>query len=147
MRPRRRRRSRSFRWSSEAGPLRSGDGVDDFGMKAGEFLEVLAALLLEAFHDRRVLIAASLPLIQLAWLQDLGIVDTRDGARHLIAEIRICLPLNRAFGDRLHDGAGVGDGHLLAAVVAIRASDAAGVEQIHPETARNEPHQGAVALL
>src|SRR5206468_9407138 len=98
-----------WRLTTSLGERWSRNRVDDLGPQPREALQVGATLRLEALDDVAVLVAAALARIELAWLQDLLVVDPRDEDSHLVAEIGVGLPLDGALGDRLHCGARVGD--------------------------------------
>src|ERR1700694_1148302 len=123
------------------------DGADDLCAQAGKCRQVRAALGLEPIHERPALVGATLPLVELARLEDLRVVDTRKRHRDLVSEVRIPLPLDGAFGDGLHDCARVRDGYLLAALIVVGAADASGVEQVDLEVAAVHELQESIPLL
>src|SRR2546428_13265697 len=91
-----------WRLTTSLGERRSRNRVDDLGTQPWEALQVGATLRLEALHDVAVLVPPALPRVELAWLQDLLVVDPRDAGGHLVAEIGVGLPRDGALGDRLH---------------------------------------------
>src|SRR5437879_5182688 len=95
--------------------LASGNRLDDLGPQSRKALQVGAPLGLETLHDPGVFIAATLALVELAWLQDLRVIDAGNRHGHLVREVGIGLPFDGALGDRLNQRAGVRDGHLPAA--------------------------------
>ena len=61
-------------------------------------------------------------------------VDAGHPRGHLVAEVGVDLPLDRALGDALDDRRGVRDAHLLRALVASSAADPAGVHAGRPRS-------------
>src|SRR5579864_8875183 len=56
-------------------PARSGDCVDDLLAQARERGEILASLPLELLDERTIFVHTPLALVELAGLQDLGVVE------------------------------------------------------------------------
>ena len=61
-------------------PTRLADGLDDLLGELGELLQARDALGLQPLDDPRVLVAAALTLVEAARLQQLDVVDARDGS-------------------------------------------------------------------
>src|SRR6476619_7193883 len=123
-------------------------GLDDLGRQAGEGLEVCGPLGLEAGDAVGVLGLAPLRRVEPARLEDVdvGVVDPRDPPGDAVAEVGIGLPLDRPLGDPLHDGRGVRDQHLLGALVAVAAADAAGVQDVDVDRVQREQLEEAIPL-
>src|ERR1035441_366421 len=120
--------------------------LDDLGPKPLPAVQVGATIELQTLDRGPVLLETALALVEAAWLEDLDVVDAGDLDGDLVAEVRVGLPRDRPFGDRLDDGAGVGDGDLLAARVGVTASHPTGVEQEDLEVAGRQQFQEPVPL-
>src|SRR5437588_6077208 len=122
------------------------DGCDDLVREAGEVVEELGTLALQPRDVIQVLVETTGPLVQLARLQDLCVIDAGDGGSDEVTEVGVALPFDRSFGNPLHDRGGMLDPHFLRALVLVRSSDAAGVEQEHLQRMLVEQFEEAVAL-
>src|SRR5215475_13787550 len=92
---------RGTRTGMSACRSRSADGLDDRVVESCERGEVLRALLLDPRDHGVVFIQAALPLVELAWLQDLGVVDARQGFGDFVAEVLVGLPFDAVLDDGL----------------------------------------------
>src|SRR5439155_855475 len=105
------------------------DGLADVVGELREAVERGPALLDESVHDEAVVLAPALRVVETPRLEELLVVDARDGGRDLVTEIVVCRPRDRSLRDALHDGGRERDLHLLGAADVLAATDAPGVHQ------------------
>src|SRR5690606_13020044 len=91
----------------------SAPGLADTRVERGEPREVLRPLRLEPLDQRAVLVAAALPLVELARLEQLRIVEAREVLRDEVAEVGVLGPGDVAGDDAALDGRRVRDPDLL----------------------------------
>src|SRR5260370_8896042 len=110
---------------------RLADGLDDGLVETGERSQVLAAFPLEPGYHGLVLRHPPLALVQQARLEDLGVVDTWDRRRNLVAQAGIYPPGDGVFDDGLPDRGRMRNLDLLRSVVLVAAADPPGVDHEH----------------
>src|SRR3954447_23592872 len=96
----------------------SADRVDNLVGQRRILLQVLDALRLQGLDDLGVVVRAALRLVELLRPQHggVGLLDARDLGGHLVAEVRVVGPFDRALGDALDDRRRVLDAPLLGAL-------------------------------
>src|SRR2546428_14082151 len=112
------------------------DGGDDLRVEAGILLELGDALLLQPPDDAPVVVSPAAALVEPPGLKHLDVVDAGHPLRHLVTKVRVPVPADGSLGDRLHDGARILDGELLAVGGAFGPADAAGIHQVGLERPR-----------
>src|SRR5437867_942306 len=123
------------------------DGGQDLRIEARVAAQELDPLRLQPGNAAGVLLGAPGSLVEASRLEQLHVLDTWKGRCDEIAEVRVTLPGDRPLGDRLDDRPRVLDRDLFRARVALRASDAPGVEQEDVEVAALHQVEEAIGLL
>src|SRR5262245_52153623 len=98
---------------------RSAHRLDDLLGELRELLEVLHALGLQPLDDRAVIVGTALPLVEPRGLELLGVVQTGNRRRDLVAEVRVLVERDRALGDPADARGRVGDPQLLRTIIAV----------------------------
>src|SRR5207302_9521664 len=118
------------------GGSRLAHGVEDLAFEARILLQLGDTLLLATLHEGAVLVPTAGPFVEPARLQDLDVFDPGHALRHVVAEVGVRSPADRAFRDRLDDRARVLDRQLLTVRRTVATADAAGIHQVDLEWAR-----------